>query len=523
MNPKKWLPVMLFSLFASTALPSTADAALYRADKIELLQDSNNGHISGDYYLSSSAEHILWGRLPNRQTPSILTISSGSTITIDTLSHEGLLEDQGKNPAAYFAQYGIERDNILREAIDIASSDKPHDFDKDGPHIVTGPIHVENAEPGDVLKIEVLSLAPRVPYGVISSRHYKGALPGEFPENEGRQKEADQNHSDLYRNVSIFTPVKKIDGVWYAYLKERGKEIKFPIQPFLGMMGVAPNTDESWSSIPPARIGGNIDINELGVGSTLYLPVEVSGAKFYVGDPHFVQGDGEVALTALEGSLRATLRLTVLKQGENAIPKTNGENMTTPFAETEKYWIPIGLNEDLDEAMKQSVRESVSFLSKQFNLDRKVVYAYLSGAVDYEVSQVVDRTKGIHGLIPKVDFADYLTINLRAGTKEFAVSLYNDTFYIPAADVLSALGFKVSENKGTLTAWMDNKEICVRTDSNRYQVDGADLYLSGMPPIIRQDKLMMPVMALGDVANVSVTWSTSGTNVIGQATLGHIN
>ena len=104
---------------------------------------------------------------------------------------------------------------------------------------------------------------------------------------------------------------------------------------------MAPNTSEKVSSVPPINVGGNLDINELGVGSTLYLPVEVAGANFYTGDPHFVQGDGEVALTALEGSLRGTVRLTLLKAGDPAIPQTS-EKFIQAFAETEKYWIPIG-------------------------------------------------------------------------------------------------------------------------------------------------------------------------------------
>ena len=185
---------------------------------------------------------------------------------------------------------------------------------------MTGPIYVEGAEPGDVLKVEVLSLYPRVPYGVISNRHFKGVLTGEFPENEGRKPGADKDHPELYNNVSIFTPIKKVGEEYVGYLVENGHEMTFPLFPFLGIMGVANASDESLSSIPPTRLGGNLDINELGLGSTLYLPVDVKGALFFTGDPHFVQGDGEVALTALEGSLRGTVRLTVLKKGSSEIP-----------------------------------------------------------------------------------------------------------------------------------------------------------------------------------------------------------
>jgi acetamidase/formamidase len=172
----------------------------------------------------------------------------------------------------------------------------------------------------------------------------------------------------------------------------------------MGIMGVAADTSDRVHSVPPAAYGGNLDINALGVGSTLYLPVQVSGANFYTGDPHFAQGNGEVALTALEASLRASFRLTLLPAGDAMIP--GGSPFTQPFAETNDYWIPIGLNEDLDEAMKQAVREAIRFLSGSLGIDRASAYAYLSAATDFEVSQVVDKTKGVHGLIRKKDFAD---------------------------------------------------------------------------------------------------------------------
>ena len=388
----------------------TFAGAYYTQDLTFPLQSSDNETVTGDYYVKSTLDNISWGFLPNRDSEPILTVPSGSTVTFDTVSHEGILEDQGRDPVKYFGQYGVSSDMVLDDAKAIAASDDPHDFLADGPHVVTGPIAVEGAEPGDVLKVEVLDLAPRVPYGVITNRHFKGALPDEFPEKE-RLETASVENPEAYGDVSVFCPIHQEDGIWYGTVDDNGTEMKFPLSPFLGIMGVAPDTSEKVSTVPPINVGGNLDINELGVGATLYLPVEVEGAKFYTGDPHFVQGDGEVALTALEGSLRGTVRLTLLKAGDSSIPKTS-EKFTQAFAETEKYWIPIGLNEDLDEAMKQSVRESVNFLSNQFNLDRAKVYAYLSAGVDYEVSQVVDKTKGIHALIPKVDFRDILTLKL---------------------------------------------------------------------------------------------------------------
>ena len=362
-------------------------------------------------YIPSTPQTVQWGSLPNRDARPLLTVASGTVVTFDTVSHEGILEDQGRDPVAYFGRQGVAAEHVLEDARAIAASGLAHDFDADGPHVVTGPIAVAGAEPGDVLKVEVLALRPRAPYGVISNRHGKGALPGEFPENDGPDADPSAANPQRYNNVSIFTPIEAIGGEPHAVLRNGdGERLRFAIAPFMGIMGVAPNTGETVNSIPPAAYGGNLDINELGVGSTLYLPVQVPGALFYTGDPHYAQGDGEVALTALEAPLRATFRLTVLPAGDPGIP--GGSPLQHPFGETPAYWIPIGLDPDLDEAMKQAVREGIDFLSASLGVDRAVAYAYLSAATDFEVSQVVDRTKGVHGLIRKADFAD-TTIPLR--------------------------------------------------------------------------------------------------------------
>lgn len=357
------------------------------------------------YYVPSSLETVKWGYLPNSADKPVLTVPSGATVVFDTISHEGILEDQGRDPAAYFSSKGVPEDMILKDAITLTASDMAHDFAKDGPHVITGPVAIKDAEPGDVLKVEVLSIAPRVPYGVISNRHGKGALPEEFPETPKPEDDASAENPDKYHNVSIFTPIRKTtDGGWEAVMKTKnGEEVVFPTAPFMGVMGVAAPTDKPVHSVPPDVYGGNIDINDLGVGSTVYLPVFVKGANFYTGDPHMAQGDGEVALTALEQSLRPTFRLTLLKKGHEDIPSATG-SLEKPFGETPSHWIPIGLHEDLDEAMKDAVRESIRFLSEELGMDRATALAYLSAATDYEVSQVVDKTKGVHGMIRKADF-----------------------------------------------------------------------------------------------------------------------
>ena len=398
-------------VFAATII---AGAILLLTQSGTHAQDNPSGNIlqalgpdpielpEGEFYIPSTPDSVKWGSLPNRDAQALLTVTSGAVVTFDTVSHEGILEDQGRDPVRYFGLHSISPDQVLDDARTIAASSLSHDFDGDGPHVVTGPIAIEGAEPGDVLKIEVLALLPRVPYGVISSRHGKGALSGEFPENAGPEVGVEQ--PDLYNNVSIFTELEDIGDETYAILHNRnGEEIRFVIDPFMGIMGVAPDTSETVNSVPPAEYGGNLDINELGVGSTLYLPVQVPGALFYTGDPHYAQGDGEVASTALEGPLRATFRLTLMPAGDAEIP--GGSPFTQPFGETDEYWIPIGLDPDLDEAMKQAVREGIDFLSTSLGVERTVAYAYMSAAIDFEVSQVVDRTKGVHGMIRKADFA----------------------------------------------------------------------------------------------------------------------
>lgn len=363
------------------------------------------GPYKGNYYVPSTLETIRWGYLPNRDTAPVLSVASGSTVTFDTVSHEGLLEDQGRDAQRFFSSKGVKPEQILAEAKLITDSSLSHDFNKDGPHIVTGPIEILGAQPGDVLKVEILNVEPRVPYGVISNRHGKGTLIGEYPKRPvDTAPSADRPAS--YGNVSVFTPIeKRANGQYEGVITTAsGAAIRFPLKPFMGIMGVAANTSEPVNSIPPAYYGGNLDINEFGKGSTLYFPVHVSGALFYTGDSHFSQGNGEVALTALEGSARATFRFTVLKAGQDPIPSLE---IKQPLGETAEYWITPGLDPDLNEAMKNSTREAIRFLHQHYGIDEELAYAYLSAATDFNVSQVVDRTKGIHALIRKQDFREF--------------------------------------------------------------------------------------------------------------------
>ncbi|MFC4006307.1 acetamidase/formamidase family protein [Nonomuraea purpurea] len=411
----------------TTATPPASATTLPR----EILQP-RKGPIHGKHYLPSTVEQVRWGYVPALNSPPVLRMRSGETVTVDSVSHEGILEDQGRDPVSYFGEHGVPRANVLQDAIAIARdySRTARDFDVDGPHVVTGPIHVDGARRGDVLKVEMLSMLPRVPYGVVSSRHGKGALArtsgGGAPDGITLDEVMPPVAADGrptgdptgYGNVSVFTPVRRgRKGVPSGVMK-RGNagEVTFPLRPFMGMMGVAfatadRLTDPALNSIPPTLGGGNIDINLLGVGATFYLPVFAEGALFYTGDPHHAMGGGEAALTAMEGSLRATFRLTVCKAGSGDAPSVA---FRYPFAETAQSWVPIGLSDpdgsqngqgnDLDVAMRRAVVNALDFLEHDQGMDRAVAYAYLSAAADFEISQVVDRTTGVHGVILKEHF-----------------------------------------------------------------------------------------------------------------------
>lgn len=380
-----------------------AAAATRRGSQYRILQPGEGPHPG--VYIRATPENVRWGTLPNGSSRPVRTVRSGTVVTFDTVSHEGILEDQGRNPLKYLRSKGVPAREVLRDAIAIAGSDIPHDFAKNGPHIINGPVAISGAEPGDVLQVDILHLLPRVPYGVISNRHGKGALPGEFPEGPLPDPNASAAHPELFHNVSVFTPLRRIRGRDVLVLPVNSQlRAVFPFEPFLGTMGVALTGSEPTNSVPPSRGGGgNLDLKDLQVGSRLYLPIQVPGAKFFVGDPHFSQGDGEVALTAVEGSLRATLRLTLLKQGSNRIPG-NAKSLTAPFAETPDYWVPIGLDEDLDEAMKEAVRQAIAFLHGEFDMPKAMALAYLSAATDFAVGEVVDKVKQVHGHIVKSHF-----------------------------------------------------------------------------------------------------------------------
>jgi acetamidase/formamidase len=350
------------ALPSSHGLPHLEDAAR-RAESAGLVRRTEAG-----LHLGCGPETVHWGYLSGAIAP-VAFVESGDTVTIDTVSHEGLMPDQGA-PHDFFQRRGVAQAHLLADAVALYSTIQHSGL---GPHIVSGPIHVAGAEPGDTLAVHILAAAPRTPYGVNSMRTGKGGLPDEFTLNRSVVIPF-----DLERNVARFLP---------------GVEV--PLKPFFGILATGPaRSMGKISSVPPGPYGGNIDLNELTAGSTLYLPVHVPGALFMCGDGHAAQGDGEVDLTAIETSMTGTFRLEVLK----------GKTLAWPRAETPTHWICVGLHESLDEAMRICIRETVRFLAEEKGLAREDAYALASIAVDFEVTQVVDQVKGIHAMIPKSIF-----------------------------------------------------------------------------------------------------------------------
>ncbi|MGJ9424578.1 acetamidase/formamidase family protein [Nesterenkonia halotolerans] len=362
----------------------------------------------GVRYLPASPENIFWGRLPCAADEPVLHLEQGERVLIDTLSHEGILEDQGRDPLAYFAGHGVPEDQVLTDAIALAASDHPRDPAVDGPHVNTGPIHVQGAMPGDLLKVTIEQLHRRVPYGIISNRHGKGALHGEYPRGECNVSifASVEEPEESAASTTSAEPEHRAPGVARGRMAPRAgaeKLLSFELAPFFGTIGLAVEGETRPHSVPPGTHGGNIDIKMLTEGTSLYLPVQVPGALAFVGDPHFAQGDGEVALTAMEASLRGLLRFEVIPR-EQALAAF-GEQIG-PLAETAEFLIPTGMDEDLDIAVQNCVRNAIVLLQARWGLDAEHAYAYLSAATDFNISQVVDLVKGVHARVAVRDFME---------------------------------------------------------------------------------------------------------------------
>jgi acetamidase/formamidase len=330
-----------------------------------------------DHYVKLTPENSVIGNFP-AQKEAILTIKSGQTVKIDTGGGAGW-----RNPAVDPAEW-LKANNIpttvdnpaIKETIEVWDKATRYADIKTG-HFLVGPINIEGAMPGDSLEIRILSVVPRIPYGTTGSgpgRSLRGS--------DGPKPPAHTTILDLKRNVGVFE-----------------KNIEVPLGPFMGVMGVQPAVEKgsNHSSSPPGDFGGNLDDRDLVAGTTLYLPVYAPGARFFTGDAHAAQGDGEITGTAIETA--NTLIATFILH--------KGKTLKMPRAETPTHYIAYGLDPDLENAMQQAVDETVSYINDitgWTGTEKALPLASIS--VDFHVTQIVDFTKGIHGKIPKSIFKD---------------------------------------------------------------------------------------------------------------------
>jgi acetamidase/formamidase len=302
--------------------------------------------------LPSTPETVHWGYFEAARPP-VLDVASGDTVTIHCLSGEP--EDL---PDESF--------EILPEHREVHA----HCERGSGPHFMTGPIWVAGVEPGHVLEVRILECKLRQDWGWNLIEPLLGTLPDDFT-----------HQRRLHIPIDRDTMVAKLP--W-------GTEV--PLRPFFGVLGVAP--PPAWgriSSIQPRAHGGNMDNKELIAGTTLYLPVWNPGALFSAGDGHAVQGDGEVCLTALETCMTGTFELILRKDISLAMPR----------AETPSHYLTMGMNEDLDDAARQALREMIALIREMTNLSAENAYTLCSLTADLRITQMVDGNKGVHTMLPK--------------------------------------------------------------------------------------------------------------------------
>jgi acetamidase/formamidase len=316
--------------------------------------------LAATHTLNATPKTVAWGYYDAKAQP-VLRVKSGDTVVAETLitSSPKRLEEAGVPPAQV--------QQSLRDITDQVKDKGP------GGHILTGPIYVEGAEPGDVLEVKIVSAKLAIPYAYNAFGPLHGYLPDDYPYAKMKIIPLDAD-----RMVARFAP-----------------GIDIPLHPFFGSIGVAPPPSAGRvNSAPPWVQGGNLDNKDLVAGTTLYLPIWAKGALLEVGDGHAGQGDGEVDITALETSLTGTFQLTVRKD----------MHLKWPRAETPTHFITMGLNDDLNACATLAVREMIDFLMSAKHLSRDDAYMLASVAADLHITELVDGNKGVHMMIPKAIF-----------------------------------------------------------------------------------------------------------------------
>ncbi len=332
--------------------------------------------------LRATPDTAHWGYFDAARAPA-LRVRSGDLIQAEAITHHA----------------GDAPELMMDEAVTALFNGIPEADRNPGVHIMTGPIFVEGAQPGDILEVRYLRMTPRCNYGSNLSANW-GYLYKEFGETE---------------RVTIYSldPNAGVAEALYAYefpgkYLKRGaithcpvcdrqpalKGVRVPARPHLGTAGVAPDVAGRVSTIPPGLHGGNIDNWRIGAGATMYYPVQVDGALFSIGDPHVSQGDGELSGTAIEASLNVLFQVVVRKDF----------TLPGPLLETPKWWIVHGFDEDLNVAMRGAALDMLGLLSDHVGLSRVDAYSLMSVAADFAVTQVVDGRQGVHVRVPRSIF-----------------------------------------------------------------------------------------------------------------------
>ncbi len=331
------------------------------------------------HVLEATPDTVHWGYFDAGLKPA-LTIDSGDIVCAEAVTqHAGDAPEYMMDPAI---------DRIYRE---VPPADRAP-----GVHIMTGPIHVRDARPGDMLEVRYLQMKPRFMYGSNLAASW-GHLFKEMGEKERvtiyRMDHFSQTAAPVfaydfpgkYAVPGTVTPAER------CCRTEIKDGIRVPVRPHLGTAGVAPDAPGRVSTVPPGEHGGNIDNWRIGAGATMYYPVQVPGALFSIGDPHISQGDGEISGTAIEASLDVIMQIKLRKDF----------HFPSPLLETPDYFITHGFNEDLDLAMRQASVNMLTLLTGHFGLSRDDAYSLMSVAVDFSVTQVVDGRQGVHAKIDR--------------------------------------------------------------------------------------------------------------------------
>ncbi len=333
-----------------------------------------------DYTVPCTPDNAIFGYFSPTKKP-VITVPSGAVVRIE--GGGGNKWKDTDDPNTWLKENNVpitvEGNKALGEIV-AAIKDSPNRLPpppgakpgaKVGGHFIIGPIYIQDAEPGDSLEVRILDVTPRLPYGANSATPTGGALPGVMPRPFSKVYMLDHK-----RNAAVYD-----------------KDVEIPLGPFNGVNATCPADSEGPNrrSGAPGPFGGNLDSKDLIAGSTLYLPVFQKGALFYTGDCHAAQGDGEIAGDAI-GTANTVIYQFILHKGKT---------LAGPWAETPTHYIIYGLDPDLDKAMNKAMLATLDFLKERHGYDAMQAYTLCSAAVDFRVTQVVDKTLGIHGMIPK--------------------------------------------------------------------------------------------------------------------------